>query len=54
MGSVSGTDGGTIPGVNGLDPCPAVVLGAVENNISILVNSEFKNQALVALNEGLF
>jgi hypothetical protein len=35
MGSVSGTDGGTIPGVNGLDPCPAVVLGAVENNISI-------------------
>jgi hypothetical protein len=35
MGSVSGTDRGTIPGVNGLDPCPAVVLGAVENNISI-------------------
>ena len=35
MGSVSGTDGGTIHGVNGLDPCPAVVLGAVENNISI-------------------
>ena len=28
--------------------------GGSENNISILVNSEFKNQALVALNEGLF
>jgi hypothetical protein len=35
MGAVSGKNGGTIPGVNGLDPCPAVVLGAIENNISI-------------------
>ena len=26
---------GSVDGVSGLDPCPAVVLGAVENNISI-------------------
>ena len=26
---------GSIPGVSGLDPCPAVVLGAIENNIMI-------------------
>lgn len=35
MGSKSGEDQGSIKGVSGLDPCPAVVLGAVENNISI-------------------
>ena len=35
MGAPSSTGGGSIPGVNGLDPCPAVVLGAVENNISV-------------------
>jgi len=35
MGAVSGEGVGPIPGINGLDPCPAVVLGAVENNISI-------------------
>jgi hypothetical protein len=35
MGSKSGTGNGSIPGVSGLDPCPAVVLGAVENNISV-------------------
>jgi hypothetical protein len=35
MGSTSGTDGGSISGVNGVDPCPAVVLGAIENNISV-------------------
>jgi len=35
MGAVSGNGKGQIEGVNGLDPCPAVVLGAVENNISI-------------------
>lgn len=35
MGAKSGTGGGSIPGVNGLDPCPAVVLGAIENNISV-------------------
>ena len=27
--------GGSIPGVSGLDPCPAVVLGAIENSIMI-------------------
>lgn len=35
MGSKSGADQGSITGVSGLDPCPAVVLGAVENNISV-------------------
>jgi len=35
MGALSGDGAGSIDGVNGLDPCPAVVLGAVENNISI-------------------
>jgi hypothetical protein len=31
--STSGS--GSIPGVSGLDPCPAVVLGAVENDIRV-------------------
>jgi len=35
MGSKSGSDSGSIDGVSGLDPCPAVVLGAIENNIAI-------------------
>ena len=35
MGSASSKGEGSIPGVNGIDPCPAVVLGAVENNISV-------------------
>ena len=35
MGLPSGQGKGSVDGVNGLDPCPAVVLGAVENNISI-------------------
>jgi hypothetical protein len=35
MGAMSGDGSGNVPGINGLDPCPAVVLGAVENNISI-------------------
>jgi len=36
MGSPSnGSQGGSIDGLNGLDPCPAVVLGAVENNLDI-------------------
>jgi len=35
MGSLS-TDGkGAIDGISGLDPCPAVVLGAIENNVQI-------------------
>ena len=35
MGAQSSSTGGSIPGVSGLDPCPAVVLGAVENNIAV-------------------
>jgi hypothetical protein len=35
MGAKSGTDSGSISGISGLDPCPAVVLGAVENNVAI-------------------
>jgi len=35
MGAKSSTNSGSIQGVSGLDPCPAVVLGATENNISV-------------------
>ena len=35
MGAKSGSGEGSVPGVSGLDPCPAVVLGAVENNVSV-------------------
>lgn len=35
MGAASAKGAGSVPGVNGIDPCPAVVLGAVENNISV-------------------
>lgn len=35
MGASSGPDAGSIPGVGGLDPCPAVVLGGIENNIMV-------------------
>jgi hypothetical protein len=35
MGASSGSNQGSVPGVSGLDPCPAVVLGAIENNISV-------------------
>jgi hypothetical protein len=35
MGSNSTQSNSSISGVSGLDPCPAVVLGAVENNVSI-------------------
>lgn len=34
-GSTSTTTTSSIKGVSGLDPCPAVVLGAVENNIAV-------------------
>lgn len=37
MGGKSGETSGSIPGVSGLDPCPAVVLGAVENNIAVSI-----------------
>jgi len=35
MGSTSTDGNGSIKGVNGTDPCPAVVLGAVENNVAV-------------------
>lgn len=35
MGAKSGNGQGSIEGISGLDPCPAVVLGAIENNISV-------------------
>jgi hypothetical protein len=35
MGAPSASGTGSVPGVSGLDPCPAVVLGAVENNVSV-------------------
>jgi hypothetical protein len=35
MGSKSTTGAGSVDGISGLDPCPAVVLGAVENNIAV-------------------
>jgi hypothetical protein len=35
MGSKSGANSGSVDGISGLDPCPAVVLGAIENNIAI-------------------
>jgi hypothetical protein len=35
MGSQSKQSSGQLQGVNGMDPCPAVVLGAIENNISV-------------------
>ena len=35
MGAKSGSNGGSISGISGLDPCPAVVLGAIENNIAV-------------------
>jgi hypothetical protein len=35
MGSPSSSKSGSISGLSGFDPCPAVVLGAVENNLDI-------------------
>lgn len=35
MGKTSANGGGSVDNINGLDPCPAVVLGAIENNLSI-------------------
>ena len=37
MGTSSGKQGGSVSGVSGMDPCPAVVLGAVENNLDISI-----------------
>lgn len=35
MGAKSGPDGGSVEGISGIDPCPAVILGAVENNVMV-------------------
>jgi hypothetical protein len=35
MGSASSSGGGSVSGINGIDPCPSVVLGAIENNLMI-------------------
>lgn len=35
MGAQSAPGAGSVAGVNGMDPCPAVVLDPVENNLSI-------------------
>jgi len=35
MGALSDASGGSINGVSGLDPCPSVVLGAIENNLIV-------------------
>jgi hypothetical protein len=35
MGSKSASSSGSVPGISGLDPCPAVTLGAVENNVTV-------------------
>ena len=35
MGAQSASGQGSVEGVNGLDPCPVVVLGATQNNVSI-------------------
>jgi hypothetical protein len=35
MGAASGQGTGSVSGLSGLDPCPSVVLGAVENDISV-------------------
>jgi hypothetical protein len=35
MGAQSTPGSGSLPGISGMDPCPAVVLDAIENNLSI-------------------
>jgi hypothetical protein len=35
MGAKSNSSSSSIEGISGLDPCPAVVLGATENNITV-------------------
>ena len=35
MGEQSPDGQGSIPGISGVDPCPAIVLDAVENNLSV-------------------
>jgi hypothetical protein len=35
FGRMGSLGSGSVSGINGLDPCPVVVLGAVENNVSV-------------------
>jgi len=35
MGAVSPDGQGSIEGISGINPCPAIVLGAVENNVAV-------------------
>jgi hypothetical protein len=35
MGGSSDASGGSVEGISGIDPCPAVVLGAIENNLMV-------------------
>jgi hypothetical protein len=37
MGATSNSTSGSIPNVAGLNPCPAVVLGAIQNNLDIFL-----------------
>jgi hypothetical protein len=37
MGSPSNSSSGSIPNVEGMDPCPAVILGAIQNNLDIFL-----------------
>ena len=37
MGAKSNKQNGSISEISGLDPCPAVILGAIENNISVSI-----------------
>jgi hypothetical protein len=38
MGASSSPTNSATPGVSGLDPCPSVVLGAIQNNMSIALS----------------
>jgi hypothetical protein len=35
MGGMSNQNSGSIKGISGLDPCPAVILGPIENNVQV-------------------
>lgn len=37
MGGLTDTTGSSVSGVSGAKPCPAVVLGSIENNLSIML-----------------
>ena len=37
MGSLSDAKGASVSGISGKEPCPAVILGSIENNLSILL-----------------